>query len=101
MDGQSRRHNIVVAGIKDTGKERLSDLEEKVRKLFTEKLQLDHLKKELDWAHRTVVVRFQELKDKLAVLDKAKNEFWPLPSSLPLEAVQQKRKELLPAIKAT
>lgn len=56
LDGQSRRHNIVVAGIKDTGKERLSDLEEKVRKLFTEKLQLDHLKIELDWAHRTVYI---------------------------------------------
>lgn len=73
----------------------------RVRKLFTEKLQLDYLKIELDWAHRTVkptssekprsiVVRFPQLKDKLAVLDKAKNpkgfwhpHQWGLPWSCP------------------
>lgn len=99
--------------VTETGKEKVSDLEERVRKLFTEKLQLDYLKIELDWAHRTgkptssekprpIVVRFPQLKDKLAVLDKAKNlkgsgilinEDFP-------EAVQQKRKELLPPKKA-
>lgn len=50
LEGQSRCHNIVVEGIKESGNERAS--EAKVRKLFSEKLQLDHLKIELDWAHR-------------------------------------------------
>ena len=62
----------------------MSESEEKVRKLLSEKLQLDHLKIELDWAHRTrkpmaasekprpIVVRFLRLNDKLAVLDRAK-----------------------------
>lgn len=74
LDGQSRRHNIVVGGIKETGKEKVSDSEEKVRKLFSEKLKLDHLKIELDWAHwtgeplssekpRPIVVRFSSSND--------------------------------------
>lgn len=63
----------------------MAEPEEKVRKLFSEKLNLDHSKIELDWAQRTgkplsssgkpqpIVVRFLQLNDKLAVLDKAKN----------------------------
>ena len=52
-----------------------------MRKVLSEKLQLDHLRIELDWAHRTGktmtssekrVVRFPRLKDRLAVLDKLK-----------------------------
>jgi len=72
------------------------------------------LKIELDWAHRTgkpvtpsekprpIVVRFLRLKDKLAVLDKAKN----LKGSGIFinedfsETVRQRRKDLLPAMKA-
>lgn len=45
--------NIVVDGIKESGEEKVSESEQKVRKLFSEKLQLDHLKIGLDWAHRT------------------------------------------------
>lgn len=116
LEGQTRWHNIVVDGIKESVKEKVSESEEKVRKLFSEKLQLDHLKIELDWAHRTgkpvtpsekprlqiIVVRFLRLKDKLAVLDKAKNlkgsgifinEDFP-------ETVRQSKKDLLPAMKA-
>ena len=114
LEGQTRRHNIVVDGIKESVKEKVSESEEKVRKLFSEKLQLDHLKIELDWAHRTgkpvtpsekprpIVVRFLRLKDKLAVLDKAKN----LKGSGIFinedfsETVRQRRKDLLPAMKA-
>lgn len=91
--------------LKSLGKKRGLN-EEKVRKLFSEKLHLDHLKMELDWAHRTgkpmssserprpTVVRFLRLKDKLSVLDKAKkfkgsgifiNEDFP-------EAIRQRRK---------
>lgn len=89
------------------------ECEEKVRKLFNENLQLDHLKLELEWAHRAgkpmllkkprpVVVRFLRMKDKLLVLDKAKNLKGSgifINKDFP-EAVQQKRKELLPAMKA-
>lgn len=60
----------------------MSESEEKVRKLFSEKLKLDHRKIELNWTHRVgkpmvtsekprPIVRFLWLKDK--VLDKAKN----------------------------
>lgn len=114
LEGQSRRNNIVVDGIKESVREKVSDSEDKVRKLFSEKLQLDHLKIELDWAHRTgkpatpsekprpIVVRILRLKDKLAVLDKAKN----LKGSGIFinedfsETVRQRRKDLLPAMKA-
>ncbi|KAK7882754.1 hypothetical protein WMY93_028928 [Mugilogobius chulae] len=115
LEGQSKRNNIVIEGIKESGKEAMADCEDKVRKLFIEKLQLDHLKIELDRVYRAgkplsgnlerprpVVVRFLRLKDKMAVLDRAKrlkgtgifiNEDFP-------ETVRQKRKELLPAMKA-
>lgn len=115
LEGFSKRNNILIDGIKEPGKESLSECEDNVRKLFTEKLQLDHVKIELDRVHRAgkfvsgnsdkprpILVRFLRLKDKLAVLDRAKklkgtgifiNEDFP-------EAVRQKRKELLPAMKA-
>lgn len=48
LEGQSRRQNIVVNGIKESGNEKVSESEEKVRKLLSEKLQLDHFKIELD-----------------------------------------------------
>lgn len=114
LEGQSRRHNIVVDGLKESARENVSESEEKVRKLFCENLQLDQRKIELEWAHRVgnqralsekprpIVVRFLRLKDKLAVLDKAKNlkgtgifinEDFP-------ETIRQRRRELLPAMKA-
>lgn len=112
LEGHSKRNNIVIEGMKESGKENVSECEDKVRMLFTEKLQLDHIKIELERVHRAgksdnldkprpIVVRFLRLKDKFAVLDRAKrlkgtgifiNEDFP-------EAVQQKRKELLPAMK--
>ncbi len=85
LEGQSTHHNIIVQGIKESVREKVSESEEKVRKLFSGKLQLDHRRIELDWAHRVgksvvssekprpIVVRFLRLNDKLAVLDKAKN----------------------------
>ena len=53
LEGQSRQHNIVVRGIKESIKEKVSESEEKVRKLFRENLQLHHVKIELDASHRT------------------------------------------------
>lgn len=114
LEGHSRRHNVVVEGIKESGNEKSSESEEKVRKLFSEKLLLDHRNIELDLVHRAgkpmsssgkprpVVVKFLRLKDKLAVLDRAKNlkgtgifinEDFP-------EAVRLRRKQLLPEMKA-
>lgn len=115
LDGQSKPNNIIIDGIKESGNENMTESEGKVRQLLSEKLQLDHLKIELDMVHRAgksvpgkperprpILVRFLRFKDKLAVLDRAKklkgsgiyiNEDFP-------EAVRQKRKELLPALRA-
>lgn len=53
LESQSKCHNIVVDGIKESENEKTSESETKVRKLLCEKLLLDHLKIELEWAHRT------------------------------------------------
>lgn len=113
IEGQSRRNNVIIDGIKESEGEKWSDSEDKVRKLLKEKLKLDPLKIEIERAHRTgripsstrprpIVVKFLRFKDKLEVLSNAKalkgtniyiNEDFP-------EAVRLKRKELLPAMKA-
>lgn len=113
LDGLSRRNNVVIDGIKESGKETAANCEDQVRKLLTEKLQLDYVQIELDRVHRAgkpansdkprpIMVSFLRLKDKLAVLDRARrlkgtgifiNEDFP-------ESVRQKRRELLPALKA-
>ena len=83
-----------------------------MKKLLTETLQIDHHKIELEQAHRTgklfpsstrpIVIKFLRCKDKLEVFSKARalkgtdifiNEDFP-------EALQQKQKELLPAMRA-
>jgi len=115
MEGQSRRNNIIIDGIGESVSENWSDCEGKVKKLLSEKLQIDHRRIELERAHRTgkpssslpstrprpIVAKFLRYKDKLEVLGKAKalkgtnifiNEDFP-------EAVRQKRKELLPAMR--
>ncbi len=112
LEGQSRRNNIVIDGILESANEKWSDSEDKVKKLLSEKLQIDPREIELERAHRSgkpspsstrprpVIVKFLRYKDKLEVISKAKalkgmnifiNEDFP-------EAVQQKRKELLPAM---
>ena len=104
IEGQSRRNNVIIDGIKESEGEKWSDSEDKVRKLLSEKLQLDYHKLEVERAHRTgkpsntrprpIVVKFLRYKDKQEVLSKAKalkgtniyiNEDFP-------EPVRQKRK---------
>lgn len=106
IEGQSRRNNIIIDGINESASEKWSDSEDKVKKLLSEKLQIDHRKIELERAHKTgkpspsstrprpIVVKFLRYKDKMEVLSKAKalkgtdifiNEDFS-------EAVRQKRK---------
>lgn len=106
IEGQSRRNNIIIDGINESASEKWSDSEDKVKKLLSEKLQIDHHKIELERAHKTgkpspsstrprpIVVKFLRYKDKMEVLSKAKalkgtdifiNEDFS-------EAVRQKRK---------
>ena len=119
LESQQRRNNIVVDGIPESPNEKWSDSEEKVRKMIQEKLHLDQSNICLERVHRTgkprtltedttntrprtIVVKFLRFKDREAVLQRAKqlkgtniylNEDFP-------EAVRQKRKELLPAMRA-
>lgn len=112
-ESQSRRNNLIFDGIQESESETWSDSEAKVKKLLSEKLGIDHQKIELERAHRTgktsseatrprpIVAKFLRFKDKQEVLSNAKklagtniyiNEDYP-------EAVRQKRKDLLPAMK--
>lgn len=113
LEGQSRRNNIVIDGIQETANENWSESEEKVRKLISEKLQLDHRCIEMERAHqagkpvinrerpRPIVVKFIKFRTNLPFWRRKKiskdltyiNEDYT-------EAVRQKRKELLPAMKA-
>lgn len=120
LESQSRRNNLVFDGIAETANEGWAESEEKVRALLVEKLQLPR-EIEVERAHRTgrpsasregprprgdrprpIVARFLRFKDKVAVLERAKklkgtnifiNEDFT-------EAVRQKRRDLLPALKA-
>lgn len=53
QEDQIKHHNIVVEGVEESVSEKASESEEKVRKIFSDKLQLDHTNIELEWAHRT------------------------------------------------
>lgn len=110
LEGQSRRNNIVIDGIQESGYESWADSEAKVRKLLSEKLNITGI--ELERVHRTgrsvgerarpIVAKFLRFKDKVRVMEKAKdlkgtnvyiNEDYS-------DAVRKKRKELIPAMKA-
>ena len=106
---------MVVDGIAESPHETWTEPEEKVREMINEKLNLDHRKIEVESAQwtgkpttgpgdrpRPIVVEFLRFKDKVAVLERAKNLrgtciFLNKDYS---EAVRQKRKELIPAMKA-
>lgn len=102
LDGQFRRNHLVTDGIQESQSETWAESEDKVRKLFSEELQFDqHV--ELERAHlsgkpRPTVVKFLRFKDKLAVLEKAKCLKWSFIFIIS-EAVCQRRKELIPAMK--
>lgn len=113
LENQSRRKNLVFEGIPESGHEKWSDSEEKIRKILSEKLKLDQKHIELERVHRSgkppardekprpIVARFLRFKDRNIVLEKAKclkgsniyiNEDYS-------ETVRQKRKELIPVMK--
>ena len=113
LENHSRRNNLVFEGIAESEHEKWATSEEKIRKIISEKLKLDHKQMEIERAHRSgkphgqgdkprsIVVKFLRNKDKLAVLEKAKllkgtNIFINEDYS---EAVRLKRKELIPALK--
>ncbi|KAJ8016243.1 hypothetical protein DPEC_G00005180 [Dallia pectoralis] len=115
LEGQTRRNNLVVDGIPEAQNESWKETEDKVRYVINEKLHLDSSQMVIERAHRTgnpsgysgkrprpITVKFLRYKDKMAVLRKTKdlkgtniyvNEDYT-------EAVRQKRKELIPAMKA-
>ena len=89
--------------------------EDKVKEIISEKLKMDHRKIEVERAHRTgnpttvpgdrprtIVVKVLKFKDNVDVLERAKNlrGMYIFLNEDYLEAVSQKRKKLIPAMKA-
>lgn len=119
LDSQSRRHNVIIEGIPETEKEKVSELEEKVLIIFKDQLELDHRTIGIERIQRTgkapkadgglprprprpLLVKLLRIKDRDSVLSNAKklkgsrifiNEDYP-------DAVRQRRRELLPQMKA-
>ncbi|XP_019631891.1 PREDICTED: uncharacterized protein LOC109475612 [Branchiostoma belcheri] len=113
LENQSRRNNILFDGVPDNKQENWSRCEQKVPDILKDKLKLDPLKIEIERSHRNgkfqeegrprpIVVKLLRYKDKEAILQRAKhlkgsniyvNEDFS-------DAVRQKRKELLPEMRA-
>lgn len=115
LEAQCKKNNIVIDGIPELPNEKWQDSEEKVKHIFQDKLKLDAKDMIIDRVYRIgkfksansskprpVMVRFLSQKAKQQVMEKAKylkgtkiflNEDYP-------ESVRQKRKELLPAMRA-
>lgn len=82
LEGESRRNNLVIDGIMESPGETWADSEEKVKRVFSEKLQLQR-EIEVERAHRTgkpvsgsdrprsIVVKFLRYKDRSAILQRA------------------------------
>lgn len=116
LDNQSRRNNIVIDGIPESPDESWSDSEKKFREILSEKMNIDQKHIEIERAHRigrpladgegkrprSMIVKLFRHKDRQAILSKANNlkgthiymneDF--------SDAVRQKRKELLPEMRA-
>lgn len=115
LETQCKQNNILIDGVPEISNEKWQDSEEKVKEIFQDKLELDYNKMIIEKVHRIgkfksanstrprpIMVRFQSHKDKKQVMDKAKclkgtkiflNDDYP-------ESVRQKRRELIPAMKA-
>ncbi|KAJ4935517.1 hypothetical protein JOQ06_017049, partial [Pogonophryne albipinna] len=113
LEGQSKRKNLIIDGIPESPGESWEESEYKVRELLRTELQMDEERIEVERAHRMgngrgadkprqIVVKFLRFKDKTVVMGRRNrlkgtniflNEDYP-------EAVRQKRKELVPAMKA-
>ncbi|KAL7388285.1 hypothetical protein ABVT39_010756 [Epinephelus coioides] len=112
LEGQSRRNNLVFNGVAESPGETWADTEKKIMEILKEKLQLQH-KVEVERAHRTgkpgggdrprpIAVKLLRYKDREAILQRAKslrgtkifiNEDFT-------DAVRQKRKDLMPELRA-
>lgn len=113
LENQSRRNNILIDGVPDNKQENWSQCEQKVREILKDKLKLDPLKIEIEHAHRNgkfqedgrprpIVTKLLRYKDKEVIMQRAKylkgsNIFINEDFS---EAVRQKRKDLLPEMRA-
>lgn len=113
IDNQSRRSNLLIDGIAEEKGETASGLEIKIQQVLSENLGLDGTKIEIERAHRMgqfqegrkqrkIVVKFLRFKDRQRILFSAKklkgtniyiNEDFS-------DVVQQRRRELLPKLKA-
>lgn len=116
LENQSRRNNIVIDGIPESPDESWSDSEKKLREILSGKMKIDQKHIEIERAHRigrpladgdgkrprSMIVKLFRHKDKLEILSKASklkgtniyiNEDYS-------DAVRQKRKELLPEMRA-
>ncbi|KAI8499875.1 hypothetical protein Bbelb_221920 [Branchiostoma belcheri] len=113
LENQSRRNNILIDGVADTKDETWEQCEQKVRELVKEKLKLDPKQIEIERAHRNgrfndggrprpIVAKLLRYKDRDQIMKRAKylkgthiyiNEDYS-------EKVRQKRKELIPQMKA-
>ena len=112
LDGQSRKHNIVIDGIPESITESWDDAASKVRNLLSNKLELKGIEFERvqrmgqrsgeSTRPRPIIARLVHFKDKAAIMERAKmlkgsNVFINEDYS---EAVREKRKALLPELKA-
>jgi len=83
LEAQSRRHNLVIDGMEETPGETWTDWQEKVKRVFMEKLQLQGMIK-VEQAHRAgkpvsvsdrprpIVVKFGKYKYRSMILQRAK-----------------------------
>lgn len=116
LENQSRRNNIVIDGIPETPEESWSDSEKKFREILSGKMKIDQKHIEIERAHRigrpladgagkrprSMIVKLARYKDRQTILSKANNlkgtniymneDF--------SDAVRQKRKDLLPEMRA-
>lgn len=112
LEGQTRRNNLIFEGVPESPRETWAESEEKIKKILVENLQLQH-KVELERGHRIgkpgggertrpILVKFLRYKDRETILQRAKslrgtkiyiNEDFT-------DTVKQKRKELMPELKA-
>lgn len=116
LENQSRRNNIVIDGIPESPDESWADSEKKFRGILSEKMKIDQKLIEIERAHRigrpsndgegkrprSMIVKLCRYKDRQVILSKANhlkgtniyvNEDFT-------DAVRQKRKELLPEMRA-
>ncbi|XP_035660128.1 protein unc-13 homolog C-like [Branchiostoma floridae] len=113
LENQSRRNNILIDVVPDTKDETWDQCEQKVRDLLKEKLKLDPKQIEIERAHRNgrfqdggrprpIVAKLLRFKDKDTIIKRAK---YLKGSTIYMsedfsEKVRQKRKELIPEMKA-